>query len=215
MYQFYCAPDTYAMGVHVLLEALEVDYKLTEVNLNQELDNYPTGFLHASPHGRVPALQHAHGAICESGAIALYLSDTHADKGFTIPPNHPDRPAYLQWLFYLSSTLQPEVMIQFHPEVYFEDEQRQEQLRAASLLRLSEILTILNTAYEGRTWLFDNRPTAVDFCLSTALLWPECIPGSLQIYPNLKHMMDALAGHKAFTRAFDWHQDRVATLCLP
>lgn len=212
MYQFYCTPDTYAMGIHILLEELAVDYELIEVKLGQYVENspnstdFPPGFLQASPHARVPALSHEHGAICESGAIALYLADTHADKGFSITPDHPQRAEYLQWLFYLSSTLQPEVMLQFHPEAYFTDTERQEQLQAASLRNLAGIMTILDTAYEDRTWLFAERPTAVDYCLSTPLLWPECVPGGLQTYPNLQRMLDALAERSAFQRVMPWHQ---------
>ena len=217
MYQFYCAPDTYAMGIHILLEELAVDYELIALSLPKSMadelepENYPAGFLQASPHGKVPALRHAHGAACESGAIALYLADTHADKGFTLALDHPQRAAYLQWLFYLSSTLQPDVMLQFHPEVYFSDTTQQSQLRKAAFRRLSDILTILDGEYEDRTWLFDNRPTAVDFCLAIPLLWPECIPSGLAIYPNLQRMLTTLAERPAFQHVMNWHQINVFT----
>ena len=208
MYQLYCARDTYAMGVHALLEELGVDYELREVTLYS--DAPPADFLAASPHGRVPALRHRHGTVFESGAIALYLTDTHGDQGFGVALDHPERGRFLQWLVYLSSELQKEVMLQFHPDRYFSDPAQQAQLQAASMQRLAAVWHFIDQAYGDRQWLIDGRPTAVDYCLSVPLQWPECFVGDVQQYPNLARLLEALLARPGYRRAVQWHQQTAA-----
>jgi glutathione S-transferase len=195
------------MGPHVLLEELGVDFKLIEVSLfSPDPDDE---FLTASPHARVPALRHSHGTVCESGAIALYLSDTHPEKGFGIVAGHPDRARFLQWLFYLSSTLQPEVLIQFHPESYFDNPELQTKLKAASMARLDTIWDTLNSAYEVGLYLFGNHPTAVDICLAIQIQWPECFSDGISQYPNLARMLEHISTRDAYVRAMQWHQNGI------
>jgi len=207
MYQLYCARNTYAMGAHVLLEELGVAYEICEVDLG--LDQQSDDFMLASPHGRVPALRYSHGAIFESNAIALYLTDTHADRGLSIVPDHSLRAPYLQWLFYLSSTVQPEVLIQFHPEYYFTDVATQTVFRNASMERLLAIWQILDMAYAtdpDSPWLFDQRPTAVDFCLAIQIQWSECFDDTIDRFPYLAGLLRAMKTRPAFEKVMRWHQ---------
>ena len=204
MYQLFCSPNTYAMGPHVLLEELEVEFEIVEVSLFTPVPD--SDFLAASPHARVPALRHNHGTVCESGAIALYLTDAHSEKGFGIAVDHPDRARYLQWLFYLSSTLQPEVLIQFHPESYFDNVDLQNYLKTASMNRLETIWQTLNSIYEDGPYLYGNHPTAVDICLAIQIQWTECFSDGISRYPNLQRMLEEISTRDAYLRAMQWHQ---------
>ena len=218
MIELYAYPDTYSIGCHMLLEESGVQYRVSDVSAFEHLpestrNQAEAGFIEASPHRRVPALrfdneQGNSQCLCESGAIALHLADTLSKGAFSIPTNHRDRPRYLQWLFYLSSTLQPEVMLQFHPENYFDDENLQQQLQRASMNRLEEIWSVLERQYHNGPWMFDNRPTAVDFCLATVLLWPECYPKQLEAYPNLSTTIDAIKQRPACAHVIQWHQGK-------
>lgn len=218
MIELYAYPDTYSIGCHMLLEESGVEYRVNDVSAFEHLrksarEKAEAGFNEASPHRRVPALridneQGASQSLCESGAIALHLSDSLCNGAFSIPSNSHKRPRYLQWLFYLSSTLQPEVMLQFHPEHYFDDENLQQRLQKASMDRLEEIWSVLERQYQNGPWMFDNRPTAVDFCLATVLLWPECFPKQLQAYPNLSSSINAIKQRPACSHVIQWHQGK-------
>ena len=69
---------------------------------------------------------------------------------FTDPPDpdfvaligvgDPKRPAFLQWLHYLATASQADVIFQFHPENYFSDRGDQEQFMTASLKCLAKVL---------------------------------------------------------------------------
>lgn len=215
MYELYAYPNTYAIGVHLLLHESGVQYQVIDVNESGALAENPVGGAHSaatrftalSPHQRVPALQLPDGnSMCESGAIALYLGDSLSDAQFSIEADNPNRTEYLQWLFYLSSTLQSEVMLQFHPEYYFDDPDSQDALKVASQRRLDKIWSILEARYHRGPWMFEDRPTAVDFSLATVLLWPECFPAGTNQYPNLQKTLNAIQSREACREVIRWHK---------
>ena len=207
IYQLYAYPNTYSIGVHLLLEESEVPYRIINPKDNPPVTD--AAFYQASPHGRVPAIILPNGStLCESGAIALYLADSLCEQKFSINADADDRGLYLQWLFYLSSTLQPDVMKIFHPEYYFSDPARQSALINAAETRLKQVWSVLENEYrqnDQSPWMFAQGPTAVDFSLATVMLWPECFPVSSQAYPALDAMLQALSERDSFNRIMPWH----------
>jgi glutathione S-transferase len=210
MYRLYSSPNTYAMSAHAILEELGVAYELVNVRLFS--DDPDPGFLAASPHGRVPALATPDGPVCETGAIALYLADKHPEAGLAIPAGDPRRALFLQWLFYLSSTLQPEVLIQFHPEFYFPDAGDQARLKAASVTRLGTVLGVLDGALSPGPFFFGDRLTVCDICLATQAVWPEIYPGTIDGYPNLKRAVEQAVARPAVARVLARHEEDRARL---
>lgn len=205
MYRLYACPNTYSIGVHLLIEEVGVPYSIIDPKVNPSLTD--DAFLRASPHARVPALILPNGTtMCESGAIALYLADSLGDQRYSIQSDSIERGRYLQWLFYLSSTLQPDVMIVFHPEHYFPDSERQAELTSAAEKRLEQVWAVLEKEYSKGPWMFQKGPTAVDFALATVLLWPECFPSSSQAYPSLVTMLEALSDRASFKNIMAWHR---------
>ncbi len=210
MYRLYSSPDTYAMSAHAILEELGVPYELVSVRLFS--DDPDPDFLAASPHARVPALTDAHGSICETGAIALYLADRHPEAGLAVPADDPRRARFLQWLFYLSSTLQPEVLIQFHPEFHFPDPGDQARFRAASLERLGTILDTLDRALSPGPYFFGDRLTVCDICLATQAIWSEIFPGTIDDHPHLKRSVERVTARPAVARVIARHREDRAKL---
>ncbi len=203
MYRLYSAPNTYAMSAHAVLEELGVPYELVNVTLFSDAPD--PDFLRVSPHGRVPALVDEHGPVFESGAIALYLAERHPQAELAIPIGDPHRAAFLQWLFYLSSTLQSEVLIQFHPEFYFEDADDRARLQAASMKRLAKILATIDAALAPGPFFFGDRLTVCDICLATQAVWPEIYPGTIQDHPALKRAVDLVTARPAVARVLRRH----------
>lgn len=209
MYRLFAAPNSYAMVAHAVLEELGVAYELAWVEIFT--DKPDPAFLAASPHARVPALVHEHGTLYEAGAIALYLAERHPEAGLTIPIGDPDRGKFLQWLSYLASTLQPDVMIQFHPEIYLADADDKEKLKRASMERLGRVLDNLNEALEPGPYFFADRLTVCDFVLGMQATWPEVYPRSIDDYPNLKRLVVKVTERPSVRRVLDQHGlDKVA-----
>lgn len=183
-YTLYCAPDTYAMGAHAVLEEVGADYAVHWVKLFT--DTPDPAFLAASPHCRTPALLGPDGTVFETGAVALYVAEQHPDAELVIPSNDPRRGAFLQWVHYLASTLQPDVLIQYHPEFYHFQPELQCALKEASMQRLLKVFTTLDTALADGPFFFGPNPTVPDFILGTQALWDVIFPGGdISRYPSI------------------------------
>lgn len=209
IYQLYASPNTYSIGAHLLLEESGEPYCIINPRLNPSRND--TAFRSASPHGRVPALILPDGStLFESSAIALHLADTLCEQSFSIDSDSPHRGHYLQWLFYLSSTLQPDVMLVFHPEYYCPDKAQQVALVESAQHRLEQVWTVLDKEFSRNNhpapWMFESGPTAFDFSLATVMLWPEVFPTSSKTYPALSTMLQALSERTSFKRVMPWHQ---------
>jgi glutathione S-transferase len=210
MYRLYAAPNSYAMVAHAVLEELGVAYELAWVEIFT--DKPDTAFLAASPHARVPALVHEHGTLCEAGAIALYLAERHPEAGLVIPVGDPERAKFLQWLSYLASTLQPDVMIQFHPEIYAIDADDQAKLQQASMKRLGRVLEILDEALDPGPYFFDEQLTVCDFVLALQAVWPEIYLRSIDDYPKVKRLVERVTERPAVRRVLaQHHRDQAET----
>ena len=203
MYRLYAAPDTYAMIAHAVLEELGVVYEVAWVEIFTERPD--PDFLAASPHARVPALVDRHGTLCEAGAIALYLAERHPEAGLAIPVGDPRRGRFLQWMSFLASSLQPDVIIQFHPEFYAAEAAAQAKLKEASLARLHRTLETLDAALAPGPYFFGDRLTVCDLCLAMQAVWDEIYPGTIDDYPQVKRLVARVTARPAVARVLAQH----------
>ena len=204
MYRLFLAKNSYAMSAHVILEEIGEPFELVPVEIFT--DHPDPDFLNVSPHARVPALVDGDVSLCETGAIALYLADRHPESRLGMAPGDPRRARLLQWLFYLSSTLQPDVMIQFHPELYFSDKDQQATFSAASMTRLAKVWSVLDQALAPGPYLFGAEPTVFDFCLATQAIWPECFANGIAEFERVARMVEQISARPSFARLKAWHE---------
>ena len=109
------------MSSHLLLEELGLDYEVALFNVHVPAE-FPPEFLELNPNARVPVLMTPSGPIYESAAIMMYLCEKHENR-YMPATESAQRGRFLQWLIYLMSTFQPEVLIQFNAERYFPDDE--------------------------------------------------------------------------------------------
>ena len=203
-YTLYCAPDTYAMGAHAVLEEVGADYGIHWVTLFAATPD--PAFLAASPHCRTPALNGPDGTVFETGAVALYVAERHPDAGLIIPPGDPRRGQFLQWLHYLASTLQPDVIIQYHPEFYMQSDTDCAALKAASMERLRKVYATLDAALAEGPFFFGAMPTVADFILALQTIWDVIFPDGIGAYPNLARQRSAILDRPAVRRILTEHK---------
>ncbi len=202
----YTAPNSYAMTVHTILEETSESYDVKWVEIFT--DRPDPDFVAVSPHARVPALEHGEVRLCETGAIAIYLAETFPSLNLLIGAGDPKRPLFLQWLHYLATTLQPDVMVQFHPEHYFSDREDQKQFMTASLKRLAKVLATLDAALATGPYFFAEIRTVLDYLLVMQAVWPEIYPGSIDDYPNIRRLVDTITERPAVQRVISLHESR-------
>ena len=206
MYTLFVAPNSYAMTVHAMLEDMGVEYDLKWVTL---FTGSPDPELKAiSPHCRVPALRYPGGALCETGAIAWFLAEQFPESGMLVASDDPQRGQFLQWFHYLATTLQPEVMLQFHPESYFTDSERQGDLKLASMQRLCKVLSIIENTLSKGGFFMGKKRTLLDYLFALQAVWPEIYPTSIEDYPCISGLVDEMTARSAVSDVIRLHEGR-------
>ena len=129
MYKLYWSPGSAAMAPHAILNEIGGPVQLIKIdddNGEQKGEKY----LKLNPHGRVPTLIYDDDKVMyESAAICLFLTERHPEAGLAPAPGHADRGLFLQWMAYLTNTLQEEQMHWWHPDYYIDGADRQADLK--------------------------------------------------------------------------------------
>lgn len=204
-YRLYMHRNSYAMTTHLLLEELGIDYEVTWFNVHKP-QQFPADFLQLNPNARVPVLVTPNGPIYESAATMLYLSEQH-DGRFMPAIDHAQRGQALQWLFYLMSTFQPEVLIQFNVERYFpEQETLQRALKSASLRELEKLWRIIDDAFEPGPYFLGDDYSLCDMLFLMQAIWVENQPADLARFANALRMMQTAFARPAVRRVIETHE---------
>jgi len=112
-----------------------------------------------------------------------------------------------QWLIYLMSTFQPEVMIQFHAERYFPDDVAMQQaLRSASLRELELQWKIIEDALDPGPWLLGETYSICDVLFVMQAIWKENQPADLSKLPNSVRLLKSAFKRPAVQRVIAIHQ---------
>ncbi|MDD9723687.1 glutathione S-transferase family protein [Sulfitobacter sp. PR48] len=174
-YVLHYAPDNASLIVRLALDHMGRPFETRLVNRATGEQGSPA-YRGLNPHGLIPVLETPQGPIFETGAILLWLADTHG--GMAPAPDHPDRAAFLKWLFFVSNTLHPALRMTFYPEKYAgPDPAHQAALRQTMQMALASHLAQLDRlAASGPAWLDPQTPGILHFYLACCLRWCALYP---------------------------------------
>lgn len=140
------------------------------------------------PEGKVPFLTHGAEALRERGAIMLYLTDLFPEAGLGPREGEAGRGAYLSWLFYYHSVVEPVVLLKMsglaHP--FF----------AAAIRDFATMVDTLEEALSKGPWLMGERFSAADLLISGPFLW---LPTLMESRPVLRRWVEAVAARPSMT----------------
>jgi glutathione S-transferase len=111
--KFYWCPQTRAFRISWLLEELGVPYERVKIDIRDAAAKADAAFRAVSPLGKVPALEDGPARLTDSGAIAIYLADRYPQAGLAPGIEDPLRAAYLQWVTFNNSALEPAMVERF------------------------------------------------------------------------------------------------------
>jgi glutathione S-transferase len=114
MYVLHYAPDNASLIVRLVLDGAGIPYRTALVDRRTRQQDGPA-YRALNPTGLIPTLETRHGPLSETGAILLWLADTHR---LAPAPDQADRPAFLKWLFFLSNTAHADLRMIFYPHQY-------------------------------------------------------------------------------------------------
>lgn len=205
-YRLHYAPDNASLIVRLTLEQLGLGYATVLVDRTRQAQ-LSAAYLRLNPNGLIPVLETPRGPLFETGAILLWLADTHHVSGPA--PEAPDRGAYLKWLFFVSNTLHADQRMTFYPHLYVgHDIGAQTGLRDTVQGRLRSHLAHLDNVVASRPgWLVADTPTGLSWYVACLLRWMALFPGNtdrswfdLSMTPHLYALLAGLETHPA-TRA--------------
>ena len=171
MVTVYSAPNTRAIRVIWVLE--EIGAKAEIKSMPYPPRQHAPDYFAVNPTGMVPLLIDGEVRLSESMAICDYLATKHGSP-LVVPTDDPERPQFLQWLWYGESTLMTplsrlnivrQVEHQFGrkagPEV--------DAIIAGARDHLAQRLKMLEQRLEGRDFLAAGRLTLADISVSYPL----------------------------------------------
>src|SRR5215212_9322787 len=120
---YHAAPSRSSI-VRWMLEEIGEPYEIKLLRLS-EGDQQKPGYLEINPMAKVPALKHGDVVITEAAAICTYLADEFPRAKLNAPIGDPRRGAYLKWLFFSPSCVEPAMMDSAFP--------RKEEARSTAL----------------------------------------------------------------------------------
>jgi glutathione S-transferase len=166
MVTVYSAPDTRAIRVVWVLE--EIGVKAEIKSMPYPPRRHAPDYVAVNPTGLVPLLIDGEVRLSESMAICDYLATKHSSP-LVVPANDPQRPQFLQWLWYGESTLMTplsrlNIVRQVERKTHEVD-----ALIAGARDNAAERLKMLEERLEGRDFLVAGRLTLADVSVSYPL----------------------------------------------
>lgn len=116
MITLYHAPRSRSSRIIWLLEELGCEYKIELVDIQRgDGSGKPAGDAYAAinPLKKVPTIKVFDEIVYESGAICLYLTDSHQKRAIGPLPGANNRAEYVRWLFFYNGTLEPAATARF------------------------------------------------------------------------------------------------------
>ncbi|MBM1632565.1 glutathione S-transferase family protein [Sulfitobacter mediterraneus] len=191
-YVLHYAPDNASLIVRMALDHRGLPYRTQLVDRASQ-EQSSAAYRALNPNGLIPTLETPQGPLFETGAILLWLADTHGGLG--PEPADPARGDFLKWLFFAANTLHPCLRMLFYPEKYI-GTGHQDALRRGLQAQLKQGFATLDTyASQSETWLSGRKPGVLDFYTVALLRWPALYPSdadrswfTLADYPALQDL---------------------------
>ena len=169
------APDNASLIVRMALEEMNLPYQTALVDRAANAQR-SAAYLALNPNGLIPVLETPHGALFETGAILLWLADTH--RAMAPAPDESSRGAFLTWLFFASNTLHADLRALFYPAAYVgPSTSAQHALTETLQARLRRHLRHLDDlAGTGPRWLSAADPSVLCYYLACLMRWMALYP---------------------------------------
>lgn len=189
----YHAVPSRSATVRWMLEEVGEPYDLQLLNLSEN-DQRKAEYLEINPQGKVPALKHKGTVVTEVSAICAYLADEFPKPKLSIPIGDPRRGAYLSWLFFGPSCLEPAVSDRAFP--------RKDPPRAAAIgyRDIDALADIVAKAVAKGPYLMGDQFTAADVVIGSGIRWGTMF-NLIPDRPEFKPYVDRISSRPASQRA--------------
>ncbi len=170
MYTLHYAPDNASLIIRLVLDGAGLPYRTALVDrATRQQDS--AAYRALNPTGLIPTLETPHGPISETGAILLWLADTHH---LAPDPAEAERPVFLKWLFFLSNTAHADLRQIFYPHQYAPADAQGGHLKIMSTRMLHHFSLLETAALQHPTLFAAGTPLGVYTIVLTR--WAQLYP---------------------------------------
>lgn len=200
MYKLFWDPGSANMAPHAVLEEIGCPYELVKVDIKGGAHKQPA-YLKLNPNARVPTLVDGERVMYESAAIILYLIEQHPAAKLAPAPGTQERMLFLQWLLYLTNTVQDSFILYYHPDNIFADADRRAALKAAGEARLEKQWAVVDAALaQNGPYLAGASFTAADLFLHMLARWSRNCARPAWAFPHIARNLDLVKARPAVQR---------------
>jgi len=185
MYRLYGAPGRASAAPEAVLEELRVPYEFVDVDLDDPAR--VAEYRRINPRGLVPLLVDGERAIAEAAAICIYLADRHGPGKLAPAVDALERGTFLQWMFYLSNTLQPTYMRFIYPARYTAAADGADGVKADAATRIAAMWPELEAA--ASPFLCGAQLTTCDIYLYMLSTWHREAIVPLAQFPRVQQLL--------------------------
>ena len=201
MYKLYFAPGSAAMAPHVMLEEIDAPFELIRVDTANGQQR-SADYLKLNPHARVPTLIYDGDRVMyESTAICLFLADRHPEIDFVPKTDGKDRGPFLQWMAYLTNTLQESCMHWWHPEKFVDGDSEQAAVKRKAEQRTAEMFRFLDGQLaKSGPYLCGSTLYVCDYYAAMLARWTRAMATPAHINPNVNKLIRAVMQRPGYQR---------------
>ena len=181
----YHAPLSRSTSILVLIEEMGIADRIDVQEINVARADGSSGPDTRNPHPekKVPYLTNGEDHVRERGAIVAYLTDMFPEAGLGRPVGHPQRGAFLSWLFYYQGVMEPVLVLDRakldHPMLH------------ATFRDLDAVFARLSEALDGSPYLLGDHYSSADLLLSSPFQWlPDATPQQPSVQAWIRRCAD-------------------------
>lgn len=200
MYKLFYTPGAASFAPHVALEEIGAPHELVRIDL-QAGDHRKPDYLKINPHGRIPTLLVDGAPVFEAAAICMLLAERHPEARLAPAPGNRERALYLQWLVYLTNTLQERFLQRGHPDWHLDDKAAEAALKAGAEKRMGPMFDRIDAALVANgPYLAGATFSVADIYLAMLVRWSRTMPSPAWTRPAIKRNCDLVVARPAFQR---------------
>ena len=203
MIQLHHYPSTASMAPHLVLEELGVPYELVLVDRTRNAHKSPE-YLKLNPNGLIPTLVDGDLVLYETAAICLHLAEGHPEAALVPPPGTHARAHCLQWLMWLTNTLQATSIVYWYPERWATNPGAVAEVKQTAEARIGAQLDLLDAelARHGQPWLLGEHFSIVDPYTLMLCRWTRGFARPARVLPHLGPYVQRVLARPASQRVF-------------
>ena len=201
MYTLYYSPGSASLAVHLALLEIGAPHRLEKLDLAAGAQHSPE-YRKLNPRGQVPTLVVDGKAYFESAGLLLLLAERHPEAHLAPPLGSSQRPAYYQWMAFLTNSMGPMYRLWFMPQDLGPGE-LPPSVRDAIRQRIEDSWSIVD-AYLGANgpYMLGAEMSAVDLLTIMYMRWSRNMPKPATEWPALKRFAALMRERPSWKRLY-------------